>query len=250
MNQGILSLISGSIAQETNLEVIANNLANINTPGFKRDNPVFKSYLAEELNTLNPEQLVENKSSTFLEVDHTQISMEQGALVNTENPFDVAIDGEGFFTIQAEDGLRFTRNGSFALSQDRTLVTKSGDPVLGNGGVIHIPEGAGKIEIDSNGNIQSSKQRYIDSLRISTIENPANLRKVGNSYFKHIDEKFFPERMDRPKVIQGSLESSNVNPIESMSDLIAASRTYEIYQKAINKYSDINRMATTQLGKL
>ncbi len=257
--------LSGAIAQQRNVDNIANNLANTNTPGFKKDQLTFKEYLtvlekgqgsqvaALPNKEFSPEDFYKSfgaENSQVL-VDGTYTDQTQGQLNHTGNPLDLGINGPGFFEILSPNGIRFTRRGTFSLNNEGVLTNEKGYPILSNQGgnpqdrIIKIS--GGKISINQEGDI------YIDgnnSSKISIVEfnDPQALRKEGNSFYINNDESNKKEGI-KSTLHQGFLESSNVNALEEMTNLIKASRHFESIQQIIKAYDNMAGKAVNEISR-
>ena len=282
MVRGIYTGASGMLAQLTNMDVIANNLANLNTTAYKREVSVLKAFpemLARRVNDsgvvtfpLGSYDLapVVGKFGTGVEVNEVQTIFEQGALKSTDNMFDLAIEGEGFFVVETPEGLRLTRNGTFKISNDNYLVTKEGYKVLGENGYIRVK--IGNFKVDKQGNIlidpnhdpedldefvsteksDIKEQIVVDKIKIVTVDFPRYLEKVGYSYYRTTElsgemKSIPPERY--PKIHQGFLEVANVNPVTEMVRMISAERHYEANSKVIQTEDALLGRAVNEVGK-
>ena len=267
MLRGIYTGAAGMVAQMHQMDVISNNLANVDKTGYKRDTSIFKSFPEMLIRRANDNGVVKlpigsydvmpmvGKLGTGVELNEVFTRFNQGALKQTHNSFDLALDGKGFFVIQTPEGLRFTRNGSFLINKEGTLVTKDGYKVMGEKGEIQIKkhnfkvDDAGRVivNMDEQGDPRRmtdqdqnewKKPEVLDTLRIVNFENLRYLEKTGNSFFT--ETKYSGEatdiRTDRPKVYQGFIEASNVNPVTEMVRMIEVQRTYEASQKAITSH--------------
>lgn len=220
-------------------ERIANNLANANTIGYRRDR-TFTETLDEYID-------VEGGPQSVRDMDQWA-SQEQGAFESTGNPLDVAIDGEGFFVLsdEATGAMRYTRAGRFTLDSDGMLKDPLGNLVEGEGGPIQIPRNAEQIEIDAAGAIRVDGQQ-VGQLRIVTFENPMNLQRLDNAAFgaggmAAID-------VEDAAVRQGFVENSNVNPLAEMTEMITHFRLFESQQKVLQTNDQILGHVTRELGK-
>ncbi|MBI5746069.1 MAG: flagellar basal-body rod protein FlgF [Nitrospirae bacterium] len=243
MNRGIYPLLSGGIAQEMKLEMISNNLSNINTIGYKKDKAIFKSYLPSYNEPYPDGGSFFGKDKAFVQYDRSVIDLSGGPIKNTGNKLDLAINGDGFFAIEKDGGTRYTRNGNFSLDDQRRIVTQDGDPVLGEGGPIQLPEG--EITVDEKGTVYAGNQEA-GMLRIVTFANQDNLEKEGESLLSGGAE----QPSEKFSVVQGALEQSNVNTIEEMASMIEVLRGYESYQKAIQTIDEINSRSVTEIGRV
>ncbi len=243
MNRGIYPLLSGGIAQEMKLEMISNNLSNINTIGYKKDKAIFKSYLPSYNEPYPREGSLFGKDKAFVQYDRSVIDLSGGPIKNTGNKLDLAINGDGFFAIERAGGTRYTRNGNFSLDNQRRIVTQDGDPVLGEGGPIQLPEG--EITVDEKGTVYAGNQEA-GMLRIVTFANQDSLEKEGESLISGGTE----QPSENFSMVQGALEQSNVNTIEEMASMIEVLRGYESYQKVIQTIDEINSRSVTEIGRV
>jgi len=239
------SAVAGMVNQQLMLEVITNNLANVSTSGYKRDELSFSGMLnplpqaEDEIISYSVANL-DTVSATFA-TDYSQGNMQQ-----TDNPLDLAIEGEGFFTIQHTGGVRYTRSGNFSLNALGQLVTADGRPVLGENGVIQIQgdqvavDNAGQIMVDGN---------PVAKLRLARFQNPDELVKAGNNTFVTANAGT-TEMPSTAEVIQGFVELSNVNPIYEMAKMIESMRIFESYQKTAQLVNETLEKANNELGKI
>jgi flagellar basal-body rod protein FlgF len=220
-------------------EQTANNLANAGTVGFKKD----RSFVQ----TLN-ERLDAEGSPQSDRLTSQWADMQAGPIEQTGNPLDVAIDGAGFFVLSDENtgAFRYTRAGRFSLGADGMLRAPSGHLVEGQNGPIHIPENAGEITIDEAGNIRANNQQ-LGTLRIVTFENPAGLRRIEGATFDAGGQE--PDDVVEPRVRQGFVEGSNVDPIQEMTEMITIFRLFETQQKTIQTTDQVLSSITRDLGR-
>lgn len=232
MIKGLYASSSGMPPTMARLEVIANNLANINTNGFKKD--------ALFVEMLNDPGIAPGAHSGGVPpsvrlqrvTDHSE-----GSLVQTHNPLDVALQGDGYFVVQTPQGIGYTRNGNFSLTFDGTLVTREGYPVLGQEGHIKFPDlqkvAQESVAIATTGEISLGKSA-VGTLRIVAFEDQHKLRKAGGAMFV-VDPDDDPHMkvVELPTVRQGFLEESNVDGIAEMIEMIEITRHFESNQKAI-----------------
>lgn len=247
MIKGIYVARAGMYPQMSRLEIVSNNLANINTTGFKRD-----SLFIRKLEELTVHHLDGNGNLPGLQVEQFTDFL-TGAFAQTNNPLDVAIQGEGFFVIETSAGPMYTRNGSFTISSDGTLVTKSGDPVHGEGGYIRFTDlerrASASIRIDEKG-IISMDDHVIGRFRIVTFTPLRQLEKNGEYFSARdgLEEALDPERGEYV-IRQGFLEESNVDAIHEMVYMIELSRNFEAYQRMIQTL-DSTLDHTMSVGRL
>lgn len=220
------------------MQVIANNIANASTTGFKAEGVVFSEYISE-LGNRNP-----SLSMALGNVGLTDRS--QGSLKQTGGTFDLAIEGEGYFLVQTADGERLTRNGVFTPNAEGELVTMDGNSVLDAGGApVVVPLGAGSIAIAPDGTM-SSAGRPIGQIGIVTPADPLSLVREGSLLFK-TDAGFEPSINGR--VLQGFVENANVSPIHEISRMIEVQRAYEMGQNFLNKEDERIRGLIRAMGK-
>jgi|WetSurMetagenome_2_1015567.scaffolds.fasta_scaffold51942_3 flagellar basal-body rod protein FlgF len=226
------------------LEVIANNLANINTTGFKRDD-VFPAVLQDAVAGGGGTVLTRMESRAATDFS-------EGSVVQTNNPLDVALQGAGFFVVETPSGPRYTRNGSFSLAVDGTLTTSKGYPVAGTGGPIRFPDlqqlSRGSVAISESGEV-SLDGKVIGQLRIVQVDRLSGLTKDGTSLFTaQQDVRTVDAPQEAVAVKQGFLEESNVDGIEEMITMIELMRAFESNQKAAQQ-QDATLDRTMDVGR-
>ncbi len=244
MNLSLYSAATGMEAQQLNLNAIANNLANVNTPGFKRSKIEFQDLLYQKPRASGSDSGGGNLVPTGVEVGNgarvaaTSKVFTQGQLTNTGEKFDIAIQGDGFFEIQRPDGtIGYTRDGSFKLNAQGQVVTIDGLPVLSGfqpvvaGSDMTLAED-GQVSITSPSGTQSYR------ITLTRFANPAGLRSLGGNLYEETAASGTPEtgspgEAGFGRTIQGYIEASNVNIVEEMVNLIIAQRAYEINSKSV-----------------
>jgi flagellar basal-body rod protein FlgG len=249
MSDSIGDVIAGAMFQQLRLGTISNNLANVNTIGFKKEGVIFDPLgsvpLTEEqalsaISTPEPELFASNiPARTFTD-------FEQGHLVSTGNKFDVSIDGKGFFCVETPDGTRYTRKGNFSLNDKNELCTTDGFPVLGDGGKITLDDS--DFEIGETGNIQVAGNT-IDTLKIVDFD-PNSLIKKGESLFLPINNSIQEKTAENVTIHQGFIEQSNVNAVKMMTEMIDTLRGYESYQKVINSLNESTLLSINKVGEV
>jgi flagellar basal-body rod protein FlgF len=246
MSGGMYLAAAGALVQQLRLEVLANNVANISTIGYKGDRSIFQ--IPEESEPQTFETPIEGIQtlSPYAPPFSTVIDFSQGAIRPTGNPLDVAINGSGFFSIQTPDGVQYTRQGNFTLNSEGVLITPDGYPVQGEGGEITL-EG-GTIEIDLQGNVYVDGDE-VDRLQISDFTNPETLKKAGNGRFVGSDGMIAADRPEESTVSQGYVETANVNPVRAMTEMIETSRAFEAYQKVIQSADEATSKSINDVGK-
>jgi flagellar basal-body rod protein FlgG len=244
MNLSLYSAATGMEAQQLNLNTIANNLANVNTPGFKRSKIEFQDLLYQKPRASGTDSGGGNLVPTGIEVGNgsrvasTSKVFTQGQLTSSGEKFDIAIQGDGFFEIQRADGtVGYTRDGSFKLNAQGQVVTTDGLPVLN--GFQQVPAGA-DITISEDGQVTISTAGGSQSFRLTLTRfaNPSGLRSLGGNLYEETPASGTPEtgapgEQGFGRTIQGYVEASNVNIVEEMVNLIIAQRAYEINSKSI-----------------
>ena len=243
MTQAMYAASVGAFNNQKRLDVMANNLANINTPGFKQDRLVFRVPVEKEGDS--PTDYLQGPSSQMPSGAQTDFS--QGVLRPTDNPLDLALDGTGFFCIQTPGGTHYTRNGSFAINEDGVLATKAGHPVLGKGGEIKV--NGSNIHVDEGGNV-SVDGNEVGTLKVVMVPQRGSLKKMGSSLFALGGSGVAEEKTEGFKIRKGYIETSNVNGIKMMTEMIDISRAYESYQKTIQFLNDATKKSISDVGRL
>jgi len=252
MHESIYVAGAGAIAQQLRMEVLANNLSNLNTVGFKEDRTVFRSYLSGWLDRAKYPSAQsslgrERASNIKVGLEETATSFSPGQLKHTGNPLDLALEEGGFFCVQKAEGIHYTRKGNFALDERGILVTHEGLPVLGRRGEITID--GKEIVVDLEGNVVVDGAR-VDTLRIVDFPKPYALEKVGDNFFFPVNAALDEKPAEGVKVNQGFVELSNVNPVRAMTEMIEALRGFEAYQKLIQSASELTSKAINEVGRL
>jgi flagellar basal-body rod protein FlgG len=238
---------TGLDAQNMRMQVIANNLANVNTTGFKRDRASFETLAYQAMTAPGAASSESTRFATGtnlgsgVQINGTAKVDTQGSLQTTDNALDLAVEGSGFFQVQMPDGrIGYTRDGSFHMSSDGTVVNSDGYQLLPQ---IQIPDGAANITIAANGAVSVTLQGQTEASQVGTIEiarftNPAGLQAEGNNLLTETSASGQPQvgpgAIDgRGSVRQGALESSNVNIVQELVDMIETQRAYEVNSKMI-----------------
>lgn len=253
--KGIYTALSGSLAQSLKIDTIANNIANVNTTGFKKDQQVFNEYLTaaeKEPQIIQVPRVPASIESfydmnggdkAFVNAAGTYTNFEQGSLKSTGGKLDVAIDGAGFFEISTPAGILLTRAGNFTVDGNGQLVTKEGFPVLMEGAnemgadqrTVHF-SGQGQAYVSDAGEVFEGERR-LGKISLVNVTNPDALQKVGgNNYGFKTNMTAEVTQNTRTSLKQGFLETSNVNIVNEMTEMIMAQRVFEGTQKAIQAY--------------
>ena len=263
--RGLFTAASGMNVQQNRLDEIANNLANVDLNGYKKDTAIQKAFPEMLIRRMNDNGVyrfpfgsvdtapIVGVVGTGVETNEVFTNFTQGAMKQTENDFDLALEGRGFMTVQTPQGERLTRNGAFLVNSDGYLVTKSGDYVLGETGPIKLKKN--NFVIDEDGTVwqnstfaaddkrlvsQAENQweniERVDRLKLVDVKRERYLQKQGNSYWRTTDESGDAQIIGpgvRPKVRQGFLEGANVNAVQEMVEMIEVNRAYDANQKTI-----------------
>jgi len=231
MSSGYYAACAGMMTRTEALDTIANNLANVSTPGFRASHNSFSAALATANDS--PLSALNQDANEYGSLSGTQLDTAQGALVPTGNPLDLAIEGSGYFAAQTAAGPVYTRGGNFRLSPQGQLLTSAGDPVLGEGGPVTIV--GEPVSISTDGTI-SVNGAVAGRLKLAEFPLGTQLQSLGNSYYKApLDVEVAAANT---KVRQGQLESSNVNPITSVVELITAQHEVESMRRTLSMFSD------------
>ena len=238
---------SGMNAQQNRLDAIANNLANVDTTGYKRSVSVSKNFSELLIRRMNDDGVKEvpfgsvdtgpivGKLGLGVETNELYTIFEQGSLKQTGGAADMALQGEGFFTVETPAGERYTRNGNFMVGLEGFLETKEGYPLLGENGRILV--GNREFNVNVNGEITFADEgEVVDRLKIVRFDNERYLQKMGSGLYSSNDisgEGEIAEGEKRPGIILGYVETSNVNVINEMVQMIEVNRAYEMNQKTI-----------------
>lgn len=228
-NFGFADAVHGSLAQQRQVEIISNNLANVSTPGYKADRMLFNDLMGRRVYSV----------------------MEQGPMEVTNEALDFGIDGEGFFKVRTKNGVRLTRAGAFNMDSGGTLRTPAGDLVLGAGNsTITMNPNGGRPYVDEEGGIHQNGE-LVGQIGVVDVVDKNNLEKEGLNLFSAKGGK---DPATRPaqdyRLVQGALEQSNATVVREMVGMIDSFRGFESYQKAIQVMQEIDQKAATQLGRV
>ncbi|MDR0629366.1 MAG: flagellar basal-body rod protein FlgF [Treponema sp.] len=282
MIRGWYTGASGMRAQQWRLDALANNLANVDADGYKKDMISLKAFPELLLRRMEDDGVYQHpfgsadmapvigKLGMGVELNELYTSFEQGALKETQSDFDLALDGKGFMTVATPWGERYTRNGSFQLGKEGYLETKEGYPVLGENGPIQVQ--ANNFQVDKQGQVWVnaaytedpnrliSKEdnsweaaTLLDTLKLVEFDVDRYLQKQGSSLYRSTDVSGEARIMtieDRPRVVQGFTEASNVDPVLEMVQMIEVNRAYEANQKVIQTEDTMLGTLINQVGKV
>lgn len=251
MYQGFYELTSGMLTQQRNLNTISNNLANIETAGYKKDTQVNSTFDEEMLirtgryNKKNPKQL--GTQTPIVMADETVTSFTQGTLRETGQKYDFAIEGEGFFNIETADGIRYTRNGSFSLNADGNLELDGLGLVLGqDGNPIHLDNE--DVTMDSYGRIiYQADGRVAGQIRLTGL-NTDNLIKEDSGLYR--TDEAGTNLTGQTKVVNGSLERSNADMVDEMTNMMSSQRALQSAAQMLRMYDSVLNKASNDVGQV
>ena len=244
MDSGYYAACAGLAAQTQALELVAHNLANLATTGYRGQQTTFRSLLTGNgVVSLNPLNVAINN---FGVLSGSRLDLRAGSPVSTGNPLDVAIAGTGFFNVQSPQGVSYTRDGSFHVTSTGQLVTSQGNAVLGEQGPVTVPNG--NVAISSDGTI-SVDGNVVDKLRLVEFPPGTNLTAMGNATYSAPAGSAVAAA--ESSVRQGMLEGSNVSPTESVVQLITVQRNAEMLSRALSALDgELNQIAVQDLPKV
>ncbi|MGE5537916.1 MAG: flagellar basal-body rod protein FlgF [Gemmatimonas sp.] len=236
-----LMAMSRQMSLQKEMEAIANNVANLNTNGYKADRVTFNAY------TQRPAGAAVSASMVFPKLGAPHREMQEGTINATSNPLDVAIRGDAYFVVDTPQGRRFTRNGHFGLDTQNRLVTDTGRPVLDDRNrPLVVPQDAGQVTINSDGSVSAGEQR-IGKIQLVAFDDPQQLKRVGDGLFT---SDATPKPASDTEVVQGALETANVEPVLEMTRMIETARAYEQAQKILDTENDRMRRGIETLAKV
>jgi flagellar basal-body rod protein FlgF len=254
MENSLLVGLSRQMVLSRELDVVANNIANINTNGFKEDEAVFQEYLMPVARQNQFPGLADRQVSYVID-SGTWRNMDPGSLERTGNPLDVAIDGNAFLVVQTANGPRYTRDGSMKINATGQLVTSNGDIVQGDNGPIVFQQTDHDISITADGRItvlegaNTIAEGTRGRLQVVTFANPQQLQKDGSNLYL-APAGAAPTPATNFKLIQGHVEKSNVNGVVQMSRLIEITRNYQEVANLLQQESDLHKNAIQQLAEI
>jgi flagellar basal-body rod protein FlgF len=227
-------VLSRLAAQRRATEVLAENVANANTPGFKATQTIFDTEIARQQGAATPPG---GRELAFAIDRATWRNFTPGPLQTTGNPLDLAIPGEGFFVVQTPEGERFTRAGRFTLSRDSQVVDPAGNPLLDEGGQpLTLPPGDVRIEVKGDGTVMTESGQA-GRVRLVRFEAPQRLVAQGNRLFD-APAGVQPEPVAQPRVVQGAVEDSNVQPVQELTRLTTGLRHFEFAAQFVEKEAE------------
>lgn len=237
--------LSGAIARLREIDVVSNNLANADTVGFKRERIAFSSALESAVSDLGVGPAAGAPGRAFAVEAPGGIDPTAGALAQTGEPLDVAIDGKGWFEIQTPEGMRYTRAGAFVVASDGTLTTQAGDPVMGAGGP--IATGDGHATVLPSGDVLDRNGVAVGRLRVVEFA-PNALEQSGGNLFAPRPDGPPPTEVTDVRVAPGSLERSNVQPVAELAALVLLQRAFEVSVRAIQSDDESTQRLIEELS--
>lgn len=259
MLRNVYAPLSAGVGQERLLEILANNMANTNTVGYKEDQVSFRGLEADpwpnyqnplppapfktDMNEVYP---LHGNEMGYVSVADVQTDFGQGSLRRTDNNLDFAMQGEGFFSVMTPFGERYTRDGSFTINRDGMLTTKSGAPVQGEkGAIVGLQEGNARVL--PTGEIYAG-EKYVDRIKTVDFKDKKLLQRLGGNMYIHDGA---PNNIFQAtgEITQGHVEASNVNPMKNMTAMIIAHRTYEALQKTIKTHDENLGLTSSKVGE-
>lgn len=234
--------LSRQMTLRREMDVIANNIANADTTGFKVESLMVRTEAQA------PARMSDGGKVKFVLDDGVARDFTQGSLRQTGGDFDLAIEGKGFFQVTTGAGDRFTRDGRFTLSPEGKLTTQAGDPVMGDGGEIVLDLNRGPVAVAADGTISQAGER-VGKVQVFLFDDRSVLAKDQNNLLKNTSNAA-PVADTASRVRQGMLEGSNVNPILQITRMIEVSRAYESVVRTMENTSDLSRRAVERLGRV
>jgi flagellar basal-body rod protein FlgF len=235
---------SGLRARIESLELLANNVANASTGGYKADREFYALYTSS-----SQQEEPDDLPSTMPLIERHWTDHTQGMLHPTGNPLDLALDGAGFFAVNGPSGPLYTRNGNFRLASDGRLTSSDGYPVRGQNGSPIVLDAARNLQISADGTV-TQDGAVVGQLEVSDFTGNAGLAKQGSNYFRVADTSLHPSVPASTSVAQGQLESSNTGAAESAVRLVGVMRQFEMLQKAITLGADMSKRAIEEVAKV
>jgi flagellar basal-body rod protein FlgG len=260
MASGIYVAMGGARNQERRLDTLSHDLANANTPGFKAQDTIYKQVHNDVTKLGNPNQAMGlNHPVRFLPEDRLPSVMDerytkfkQGTLRETGNDLDLALTGDGFFTIQGPSGPLYTRNGTFLLDKTGTLVDQQGRSVLNDrGNPVQVPNTAAKVNIGKSGEVVVDGEKVADlGLVKFEAKEMQLLERMGDSAYRNPDPNIQAQPLENANIQQGYLEMANVNPVHTMAMLIKTNRIFEFNTRALQAYKAMDEQCAREVGRV
>ena len=255
MGDGIYTALSGALAQQHSLDVVANNVANVNTAGFRADRVVFGELLAGAQKNLPQDPQGPPRTDQFVQVEANALDLSGGAMRHTGNPLDLAIQGDGFFVVRTPQGDRLTRAGNFMLRESGELSTMEGYAVIGDDNApIVFPAGVKDIQVTSDGIIRASvpdgsnRSNLTDvaQLSLKSVSDPRKLTREGTTLYRVDDAQVVTA--SRGEIAQRHLEASNVNAVSGLNELVTITRSFDAIHRVIETFQKIDERTARDVG--
>ena len=243
MDNTMYVALSRQMTLRRELDIVANNIANVDTTGFKVETAMVRTDVSDKAKMIDGP-----KSLKFVLDDGVIRDFSQGTLRQTGGTFDLGLDGQGFFKITTAAGERYTRDGRFTLSPDGQLTNHSGDPVSGEGGPIVVNPEDGPVDISADGTV-SQKGERIGKIEVVAFDDLSSLSKDGDNLLRNTSN-VQPVAATAARVQQGMLEGSNVNSVMQITRMIEVSRAYESMARTIEGSSELSRRSVERLGRV
>lgn len=257
MVRGLYTAYTGMVNEQKRLDIISNNLANSATIGYKEENvtsQAFKEMLAYKIKDRS-NAFVDTTIGTMslgVKIGETYVNWDQGSLRQTENTYDLALQGKGFFTVRVtnkkgQDTTCYTRNGVFQCTSDGYIVDNEGNHLQGSSGDLQVPTDAAKIVVDRDGAVYADDV-YVDTIQITDFEDYNYLKQYGDNFYVAV--KGATTQQADYTIEQGYTEQSNVNVVDQMVDMITITRAYEANQKMIQTQDSLMNHSVNEVGKV
>ena len=246
MDNSLLINLSGQLSAYQAMDIIANNLANMSTPGFKREGMKFQEYLAKVPSTTTATGSQSNPPLAFVQNGGVFRDVSEGPMNKTGAPLDLAISGNGFFQVQTPNGVRYTRDGHFQLNSQGQIVDDNGYLLLGDGGPITVTPQDGDIHIAADGTV-SGVLGQLGTIKIVGFASQAAMSQQGSNLYATSQQ---PQPNPGGTIEQGMLEGSNVQPVMEMSTMIRIMNKYQMMASLTKSQQQLQTQAITQLGTI
>jgi len=248
MLRGLYIAGAGMNANKSRAEALAHNLANVSTPGYKRDAVAFAPYLSHAVARMDAAPAPIGRTDYGVAVDLFAPDLGPGPLKFTGRPTDIALEGDGFFTVETAGGDEaYTRDGCLTVDSEGYLVTAAGDRILGEGGPIQIT--GSSFTINGAGEVIDASGEVVDRLRVTVFDDPEALVRDGAGRFL-APPAAGGENADDFRVVPGALEMANVDMASAMADMIKATRAYEASQRLVRAHDQLAERAVSQVGSV
>lgn len=257
MVRGLYTAYTGMVNEQKRLDIISNNLANSATVGYKEENVTSRSFKDLMMTKIKDasEANVDRKigvSNPGVKIGETYMNWEQGSIRETDNTYDMAIQGDGFFAVKVVDdngnaSIKYTRNGQFTLTRDGYVVDVDGNRLQGANGDVQVPVDATEIAIKLNGDVYAD-QVLVDKITLVDFENYNYLELYGDNMYTAVDGAITKD--SNATILQGFTEQSNVNVIDEMVSMITITRAYEAGQKMVQTQDNLLSQAVSSVGKV